>query len=325
MPTIDNHIVPQFYLKQWENDKHLVNAYDFVHDKFINTGTGGIGYMKYTYPQELEDAFAKIESEISLTYPSIINKLENAQWKQSIIRRIPLLTEDEEFTLFKFLFLQRYRTISGRLNLSDTAYSGPLGILPAIQYAEENNGKLLEFIRNLNKEYIYSELKNCYWLLFRIPRFYHFWTSSNPVHYGVLNELYCPTNSMHHDYDKCDSMLLTLSPRFKLCITYNNFDLRIPTEFLTIIPLDTSKAINAAWKRDPFKVVQAMNFALFNGYELQSSHILSDGNEIDPRKSWFYIVAKKFFPEDKKILDSLGIEGFRKSNFEKTIDTLGEV
>ena len=324
--THDNHIVPQFYLRQWCDMNNKIQTYDFIHQKYESHYTTEIGYLKDTYSQEIEDMFAHEENDIAKIYPTIIFKLQNAEWKQSLLHKKSVLSEDEEYTLMKFLYLQKMRTITGRVMLSDLIYDAPLSVAEMLHIAEEQNDILKDKLMHLSRESVYQNIQGCYWFIFKAPNHYCFWTTTNPVHYGDFETLYYPMKALSSDNKQFDSILLTLSPTLKLCITYPNnnvvdiltkphnrnmnFGYKFHTNFLNVMPLN----VDYGWKHIlgySEKVMNAMNFAVIQGYEMQASTCQENAKingEIHPKSSKFYILANKFTKNDDHYLKCFGIK-----------------
>ena len=313
--THKNHIVPQFYLKQWYNQNEEFYYYDFVHGDYSVGTSGSLGWLLDTYSQELEDCLAEFEDKISKVYPTIIKKLEDAQWKNSLSQRREILTPDEEYALLSFMYIQSRRTISGRLMLADEGLDEPLSAYAALDLAKKQNDKLLSELESLSREKVYGQLKDKYRVVLRTPRYYPFWTSSNPVYYGVFNEMFCPVNSMDQHFKMNDTMIFTLSPRLKLCLTYKDINTQkrgwvsvFPKDMLSVIPLDTSLQNANPWKDDKDKILRSLNFGLVQGFEMQAKK----SKTIDYRGSRFYIISQKQFADaDKEQFNKFHIEGIR--------------
>ncbi len=314
--THNNHIVPQFYLKQWYNIQEQIFTYDFIHCKYEKKSSSEIGYLIDTYPQDIEELLGKEETKIAKIYSTIINKLQNAEWIQSGRHYKSILNSDEQYLLMEFLYLQRIRTITGRHNLLESKYEDPLSVKDLLKIAENQNNKLRKEIYSLSEETVYQKFNQCYWIVFRIPNHYCFWTSTNPVHYGEFLKLYNPIDSLQNSDNKNDCILLSLSPTLKLCIVYptpENIHFfknqRFHIDFLYVLPL------NSSWKwkhklQYKEKVMNAMNLAVIQGYEMQASICQENNGEIHLKASHFYILSKNDFTKnDKELFKYFGIDG----------------
>lgn len=310
-----NHIVPQFYLKQWCDINGQLHTYDFIHDIYDTDSTGSVGWIKDTYSDELENTLMCFEDIIAKVYPNIISKLETAPWKSVMKLQTSILSHDEEYLLMLFMWIQSLRTIQGRLRFLSDKQDHALDVYEAHDIAQQHNDELLNALHSVSKTTIYEFLKDKYWIVLRIPRHYSFWTSTNPVYYGSFKDMFCPIESLYQNYQYNDSQILTLSPRLKLClVNVNHYYWKgIRPEHLYILQLDAFKAANPGWVKDKDKIMSALNFGIMQGYEMQPDMKKYKGNKfIHPLNSRYYIISNREFSDtDKQTFKYFGIEGVR--------------
>ena len=300
-----NHLVPQFYLSQWENYDNKLSTYELVHKVPEFKTSNEICYIKDFYDDdttdEIEDYIAVIEDRISKEYPRIINYLNTINQNPNL-SWIPTVSEEDKRIIFQFLILQQIRTITYWKMQDKNKYNTPPTIYDEILLAKNNVYKIKNIMDNVD-DYI-QKFQNCYQCIIRTDSQHTFWTSSNPVHYGNYNNLLQPTDEILQIPKNYDTIMLPLSPTLKLIITFNNsyIDTPIPPGKLIVLPINYVKHDN---RFNYEKIMNAYNFALLQGHEAQASLKQSERNDI--RNTFFYIVSKRFSEENKKLLKTINV------------------
>ncbi len=113
MVAKDQHIVPRGYLKNFSDSKNKVWAYHFVQGKVIKKSVKKICCHNYAYEVSKSDIDNILENYLAdcekISIPLIDKLIKNKIINEKI------LDENELKNLFKFVFLQLWRTESGRI------------------------------------------------------------------------------------------------------------------------------------------------------------------------------------------------------------------
>lgn len=113
LKTINQHYVPQFYLRNFEDEEHKLYVYNRQKDKFIESRTKDICSKKYLYetlwenanpklekyilPNQIENDFSRQESKYNKVLKKIINICSEPKNEKALICN---QTEKNELALF---------------------------------------------------------------------------------------------------------------------------------------------------------------------------------------------------------------------------------
>lgn len=313
-----NHIAPQFYLKHWADKNEQVWSYNVARKEYNHTTTNEIGFIKDTYTDEIEKLLSKEEDKIAKAYDDIIDTLVSS--KISPFALLPVLNLEQTRLLYRFFYIQRFRSVSGRLTFArkNVDTFDILSDSEAMETAEGANEKLAECLKNISDDRIAQFMDGKYVYVMKTVTSYPFWTSSCPVYLcnyddiGFFDKMFAP----RFETREPDTAIMALSPLLLLIVSLKQipgFE-RLSAGKLFVMPMNTfdrknytrEKKINVLrWGVDWF------NLSLLQGYEPQTNKRKNKADpysRMKPRGSNYCIVAQKFSHDDKRMLECTGIQ-----------------
>ena len=231
--------------------------------------------------------------------------------------QMPILTETEYNSLQKYIFIQFYRTVIGRINLRqlmDLNEDNQHLSLDDLRFESEKSNEILlnaDFNDIYNKAIHNSKPTITF---FRTDKNENlFWTSSNPAALINIFSLHNPTNDIVNGNTDFNGIYFPMTPHLAALLipselkgynstidTFINFNNRI-------LPLDKYEL-----EISVEKVIQGMNWSLMSYMDLLASYTGKEKTlNTDIRSYHFYLISKRFSETEKNYLRT-GLEKIEK-------------
>src|SRR5688572_20302938 len=109
---MNQHYVPEFYLKNFSQNRRQIFVYDKVLHKSFSAGISSIASQQSFYDnsrnESIEEEIGQIESRTALILKELVDSLVNNQFSK--------IANEQKKVLIQFIWLQMNRTLESRIH-----------------------------------------------------------------------------------------------------------------------------------------------------------------------------------------------------------------